>query len=506
MSSEPAPDGAVLLSGHLHPAVLLLRLLDGVQRAIFPLLLGVFVERWFLALAVGLFLLQTGNALLRYLTFQFVLTREELVTAEGVLSRQERRIPVDRIQDLGFESTLLRRVLGLVVVKVETASGKGTEAQLDSLGRREAEELKRVLQDLRGARPLTDAAAADAAGNTAVAPPPQEWLLHRATAGELLLRGFTDLRVGAFAVSLFAALQLADQFGLANRMRVVFDTVTHWLSGFSLAALLLLGAAFVLLVLSFGVITSALASVVMFHDFELTRTGEVLQRRYGLLTTRSKTLPLRRVQRVLVEQNWLRRLFGLAVLRADSAGSSMDPADARGGFDVVVPLAALARAERVLPALLPGVDADAAPFHRVSPRVVVRVFLKGAAWLAVAIAALLPLVGPLALLALLALPLPLLAGLLLWRNVGWSKGRTHLVLQWGILGRYRAVLPVRKIQSVILRRSPLQRLLGLCMLTVYVAGGSPSQFTDLPMPDALTLRDALAADAAVAAGAEWRRR
>ncbi|MBZ0150110.1 MAG: PH domain-containing protein, partial [Planctomycetes bacterium] len=41
----------------------------------------------------------------------YTLTSEELRVREGLLERQERRIPLDRIQDLGFESTLLRRGL-----------------------------------------------------------------------------------------------------------------------------------------------------------------------------------------------------------------------------------------------------------------------------------------------------------------------------------------------------------------------------------------------------------
>ena len=127
-------EGAVLLRGHLHPAVLLLSLIGGLRSAAFPCLLGLVADRMFLILGGVLFLVQVGTGLVRYLTFHYVLTEDELRTREGVLHRQERRIPIDRIQDLGFESTILRRILGLTVVRVETASGQGVEAVLDSLG------------------------------------------------------------------------------------------------------------------------------------------------------------------------------------------------------------------------------------------------------------------------------------------------------------------------------------------------------------------------------------
>ena len=161
-AAPAAPEPPVLARGHLHPGVLLLRLLDALRQAIFPALLGVVVEPVFLAIAGAMFLLQLGTALARYLTITYTLSAEELVVREGILSRQERRIPLDRIQDLGFESTLLRRALGLVVVLVETASGKGAEARLDSLGRDEAVHLRETLLAARATRGL--AAAAPLAG------------------------------------------------------------------------------------------------------------------------------------------------------------------------------------------------------------------------------------------------------------------------------------------------------------------------------------------------------
>ncbi|MBL8731470.1 MAG: PH domain-containing protein, partial [Planctomycetes bacterium] len=125
-ASEPPPAAAapVLAHGHLHPAILLLRLVDALRQVVLPLALGLVIDQpWFVVIAGGLFVLQLGYAVARYLTLEYTLTSEELRVREGLLERQERRIPLDRIQDLGFESTLLRRALGLAVVLVETASG-----------------------------------------------------------------------------------------------------------------------------------------------------------------------------------------------------------------------------------------------------------------------------------------------------------------------------------------------------------------------------------------------
>ena len=61
-----------------------------------------------------------------------------------------------------------------------------------------------------------------------------------------------------------------------------------------------------------------------------------------------------------------------------------------------------------------------------------------------------------------------------------------------------AFVPVRKVQGVVVRATPLDRILGLASLTVYVAGGSPSSLTNLPVEAARTLVERLARRAAAA--------
>ncbi|MGE3171074.1 MAG: PH domain-containing protein [Planctomycetota bacterium] len=489
----------MLLQGNLHPAVLILRLIDGLRQALFPLLFGVVVDRWFLVLAALLFLLTLGTGLARYLTFQYVLTDVELVTREGILNRQERRIPIDRVQDLGFESSILRRFLGLAVVRVETASGQGVEAQLDSLGRAEAEHLREVLLARRSREPAV------AGAPRAPLAPEAEWRLHATPSAMLLLRGLTDLRLGAILVAGFGALELADQLGALAAIQGAGVDFYRWLSQWSLGIAAAVLVLLVMVVLAFSLAASAVGNLMVFHGFVLSLRADSLLCRYGLLTTRQKTLPRVRVQRVRIEQTWLRRLVGIAVVRADSAGSGRGTGDeAPGGYDVVMPMAPLPEIEPRLPALLPGLDDAAEPPRRASRLLVARVFLKGAVWVLLACAVLVPIAGPWGFLVLMLLPLPWLFGRLLWHNLAWALWQRHLYLRWGMLGRYQVLLPTAKVQAVAVHRSPLQRPLGLCDLSVFVAGGPPTRIPDLAWADAAPLMRALAARATAAAAGDWR--
>jgi putative membrane protein len=502
-ADRAATAAPVLARGHLHPGILLLRLLDALRQAAFPVVAGLVLQSWwFVGFGVLGFVLYLGYAIARYVTLEYTLTADELRVREGLLERQERRIPLDRIQDLGFESSLLRRALGLCVVLVETASGRGVAARLDALARGDAEHLREVLL---AARARAEVRAPNAAADDlAPAPPAPEWIVHQSRGAELTLRGLTDLRLSAMFVTGYAALELADSLGVAVRLAGAARSAQEWLARFppSVMAAILFGVLFV--VMAFGVGTSVVGNLVTFHGFTLTLRGDVLQRRFGLLTTRQKTLPRARVQRVTYEQTWLRRLLGCGVVKADSAGGSRSEGeDTAGGWDVVVPLARDATAAALLPALLPGLERARFAWQRGSVRLVARMGVQGAALAAIATAALWPHNGPLALFALLLLPAWAVLGVLVWRNLGFALDAEFLALRHGVLGRATAILPMAKVQAVVVRQGPVEQALGLASLTVYVAGGSPTCVPDLLLADARTLARDIGTRAAVAAAATW---
>lgn len=496
MNAEPSPAGddpraevpRVLAAGHLHPGVLVLRVVDAARQALLPVVISIIAQQAWLAIASAvLALVGILFAVARYVTFRYVLDDHELITREGILHRQERRIPVDRIQDLSFESTLLRRAMGLVVVSVETASGKGAEARLDSLGRRDAELLRAALFGLRTDRQST-------------APAPAEVVLVRTSFGELVLLGMTRNRAGAILVAVVGILELADELGLGQAVGGSLGGAFERIAAFGTPIVLLFFAAIALLVLVLGAFVSTIAAIVRWGDFTLSAREGVVTFRHGLLTRRSQSLPRNRIQRVMLEANLMRRLVDAVVVRADSAGADASEKDAsRNARDVVVPLCASARAERLVPHLLPGLAHASPRWQRVSSRLILRVTLENLAYAIVAIALGLPWIG---MLALLALALPVIAfgrATLAYQNLGFARLPGHVAFRWGVLSRSRAFVPLRKVQGVTLVAGPIDRLFGLRRITVFVAGGSPTRLGHLPREEAEQLRDAVVLEAASSA-------
>ena len=90
----------------------------------------------------------------------------------------------------------------------------------------------------------------------------------------------------------------------------------------------------------------------------------------------------------------------------------------------------------------------------------------------------------------------LLIGFLSFQNLAYARDASHVGMRWGIIGRYRSLVPYRKVQAVVLRAGPIERMLKLATLTVYVAGGSPPVMSNLPRDEAEYLEHQLAVEAA----------
>jgi uncharacterized membrane protein YdbT with pleckstrin-like domain len=77
------------------------------------------------AIALLLFLWLGFWPYLIWRTTHFVFTNERVLLREGVFSRQQRDIPLNRVTDVSYRQSILERVLGCGVLTVESASERG---------------------------------------------------------------------------------------------------------------------------------------------------------------------------------------------------------------------------------------------------------------------------------------------------------------------------------------------------------------------------------------------
>ena len=493
-----------VFEGRLHPLTIAFGLLKAA-RGIIPvvplLLFGNKVFGFMLLLAVTASTVATSLA--RYFSFTYRIEGNELITQQGVIERKQRSIPLERIQEIRVEQGVLHRVFDVVDAKIETGGGEGAEASLSVLSRSEVDRLRRAVFE-RAAKIRLDAGAGAVEGQVAVAP--ERVVIRRLGLKDLVLIGLTTNHLIS-ALALAGALwNFAEDFLQGSFYRRVVEALYRESSRFFIrdaAPTIALAVAAALAFILIGLIVSTVIAIIRFYGFTLSLSGENLHRRYGLLTRRSSSLPRRRIQVLKIEEKLLRRLFGLATLRADTSGGQRDNEDDDSGRDVLMPITRRVAVPPLLTTFFP--DFDAGPtegaggveWRRVSRLAIRRGAIKGVIVCAPAAAILFGLSWRIAALWPLALaPLVYFISVANYRNLGYALSERYFCARRGWAGRSTHIVPIDKIQAVEVRQSPLDRRLGLATLSVDTAGqaytGGGPQINNLPIDEAREIAGVLA--------------
>ncbi|MEA3012211.1 MAG: putative rane protein [Sphingomonadales bacterium] len=450
--SAPAPEAK-----RLHPASLIVRwlkivpqmLAGGIGLAATASHEGI---RRFILFAMFAALVGALFALLSWWRFLYTIGPGEIAIEKGVIRRQRRVIPFDRVQDVAIERGLIARLFGTARVRIETGGAAKDEGELDMVALGDAHALRDRVR--HGAR--SEAAE--------IATPVAEPVLFALDVPRLLLSGLFGFSL-VFLAAIAAVVQQLDQFNLvdwdqwftAERAEAASHLVT-------LQIVLILG---VLIVLA-GTVAGVVRTVLRDFGFRLTRTEAGLRRRRGLFTLSEVVIPLRRTQAALIESGLIGRALGWHRLSFQTLGADRK----EGGVQIAAPFARMDEilailAEAGFPAPPPRED------FRGGPR---RALLRWAApWLALALAAAAGawLFDLRAAFAAIAFVLLGLAAMLHWRVHRHSADADALYVSHGLLKRRLAILPYEKTQIIAVSRGPLQRGLALATIAVDTAGAQP---------------------------------
>lgn len=494
----------------LHPLTPVLR---SVQ-FLYALALGAFAA-WVSAgarLVLVLAVLAVGGAVLSiiaYLRFRYRLTDENLVITHGILVRRRRVIPRSRIQNVDLRAGLLQQVLGTTTARIETAGGRGSEALLHVVSRREGVRLRRVLVEARRERVSPSGIPSESPGSSAreteaarfprgvheagvgreraevprdrlaAEPAGEPGSFYRVGLVDLIIAGATSNRAGVLVGALLGGDYLFDFMPTDWLLRrflpaevvepgaavdSLVETASHDVGAF-LTVLVVLGVAFA--VAGWGL--SVAATVARFFDFALTWHGDELQVSYGLFTRQEKSLRRGRVQNVQVEEPILRRWLGLASLRLQTAGYGPG-VKASERVETLAPILRRRELGDYLPTVLPGLQWDAIEWRPSHPRSRRRMFLRRAAVVALATGVLVVNVGMPGLFLLVGLAPAWLLARAHYRHLGHARAGDYVLLREGLWTRRTFIVPVRRIQALHFRQSPFQRRLGLGTLSVETAG------------------------------------
>lgn len=403
---------------------------------------AVFVVVVFVGLGIGL-------RALAYKHLWYELDASELSVYSGILSKKRTHVPYQKIQSVDLKATLVKRVLGLCDVVVDTAGGAANKAVvIPYLSKQDAQTLQRELYTLKAeVAPAPEAPAPGGQGASAAnfAPPSGQPLYAGAPPvaesnvldigsqawnefGGVFASGPVDMEAPSYEYGLTnKEIVLA---GMSNSSGVVGGIVGAAVSGIALVAPMLaavgtyvpdaydsaayfvtdafMGGALgsllpVALLAVVGIalviwVIASLATCIQYGGFRARRRGTRIEVELGLLQHNSITLDVERVQSVVVKQSFVRRIFGYCELSlgkvnaAQPGNDSNSKAQSDSGC-VIHPFVKLDRVDAILHGMVPEYADLPKEGHKVAPvalrRGIVRrcILFGGGFWLAVFAAA-----------------------------------------------------------------------------------------------------------------------
>jgi putative membrane protein len=404
---------------------------------------------------------------------RYWLTDSDLVIRSGVFGKSVRRIPWERVENVQRKRNLLHRLSGVAEVVVEAGGGLQAEAKLRVLGLEAADAFEQAVRARRGVAAGGIADATESAdGQTLLR---LDWR-ELVRAGLISNQGW--LAVGAMVALAYQFddfLPVRSWIGDAGKSVVDSVGLDHGLL-FWLALL-------VALVLA-GFIAMRVLSIswwlVLFHDFELHLVDHKLSAEHGLLTRVRGAAHLRRVQRLLVLDGVLHRLFKRQAIQVGVAGQK----DALNETDSLRWLAPVVRREQrsaLLRAAMPVLDEGALdwqPLHRSS---VWRVWLSHALFVPLLLI-LFGIAPTLAWLAIVgALLLITIDAVAYARFAGYALSTDVVAFRSGFLDRQTWYVPIDRIEWVAVTTSPMDRANATASILIELRTRGPGGRARIPL-------------------------
>lgn len=406
----------------LHPAGLIVAMVQSVKTTVnsiisLALLFRIIPEQWrdwaMWATAAAAVLIAAGRPIATWATTRYRLDEDSLTLVSGLIFRNRRTVGYDKVHAINSASPVYLQPFHVVQLTVSTGGMDESSITLDAVPAALQLELEtvraRFLTDGRSrGESAADEAAADGADAAAVAgigsatpataeasglsgvsgserpatdetsrgqdqgaPSSGDAPVFRASATDIVLFAITDLGFLAAAFVVYGFIsQLRDV--LPKRWLENADQSVDRILARGLASIVMMVALCLIVLL----IVSVVSSLLRFHGFEVWRRGDDLVVVRGLLTRRVTTVPVSRIQTIVIRQSVLRRPFRLCSVGLGLSSSTAGEDNGEGSLAAanILPVIGTPRVVGVLRAMLPEWDLRQPDIHRTG-RGLVRYYL-----------------------------------------------------------------------------------------------------------------------------------
>ncbi|MCX6148020.1 MAG: PH domain-containing protein [Candidatus Kapabacteria bacterium] len=424
----------------------------------------------FILISLAFALIALPSIILKYYYFTFSINDKEIIIKSGVFARNQRNIPFEKIQNVFSEQNFLARILGITKLSIETAGDLTTEGLLEFVSLKNAkiilETIKHFQTEAQTQIKLVD--DLDAPISEEVEPKltdSNEKLIYSLDIKNLFIYGMLNFRP-ALLILAFWFLSYISQFFqseldiYSDNVKVLYNTYITQHSYIELGLLVSFGL-FIAFLLSW--IFDILLTVNSYYNFKLTKQNNKLYVSRGLINKSQGTIPINKLQMLVITTNFFREklnYFGLNLETAGFGGKMMK------NPEVAVPFAKF----DVIYKLASSIYSFEFPteFKKVSKKSIRRSIIRY-------LILLIP-IGfasfyffNMFLWVILFIPIVSYLAILQWQFRGYVVSENKVFIKQGFWNQKITIIPLEKIQTISVYSSIFQRLIGLSSINIDTA-------------------------------------
>ena len=245
--------------------------------------------------------------LINFFLFRIQIQGPELIVTAGLLSKSKTIVPINRVQSVHLMETYLHKLTKTCALKIETAGTEKTEIEVTAINKEKALSLQELLQ------------------NAAIVTSQKSMIDHVQIVGirfsdtiklaisENHIRTF--LIILAFAYSRLEDLKQLIGFDATDMLDEQVDKAAFSISG--ILTLLMVGFLITLLV-------SFIRVMLRYNEMNIHLNSKGFQMEWGFLQTQQKMLIHNKVQLISWNNNFLRKILGIQIVRFYMTGEDIN--------------------------------------------------------------------------------------------------------------------------------------------------------------------------------------
>ena len=266
---------------------------------------------WIVLAGVVLTLIHT---ILYFRKFRFHIEGDLFILRKGYLNRKMLTIPLDRIQNVNTNQSVLQQLLEVMSVEIDTAGSAKKELKIHALTKPVATQLALQLSSHL-------AIQQDGNNNADPAPMSEEVQILKLSTRDLLRIGISQNHLRTAVILFLFGMQFFNrvQEYFEERAKEYAEEAMLYLSQSGWAILASLILFFVLI----SFLYSMLRTLILFYDLRFMKLNESYRIVSGLLNRKNVLIPFRKIQQIDWETGPIKKLFGIYLVNIRQATSDL---------------------------------------------------------------------------------------------------------------------------------------------------------------------------------------